>query len=149
MFLHKVDEDDLKLVKCIVKTQMFHHFIEDAFEYEDNYEINLFNDCIALQKGLGSYAEEYIRDKLNPRNWMMQRVEVEMPNGVDLPANWEEETLMRDVDRFPKLDERFCAKRLGRMQVSRIPQEKTIVPPNMKALLKELKEAKEAKRAHE
>ena len=35
-FLREVDEEDEKFVKGLMKTQLFQHFIEDAFEYEDN-----------------------------------------------------------------------------------------------------------------
>ena len=77
-FIKAVDEDDVKFVKKISKTQLFQHFIEDAFEYEDNYEINLFNDCIAIRKGMGDYAQKYIMSKLLPSKWDV--------NVVDLPT---------------------------------------------------------------
>lgn len=75
-FLKAVDEDDTKFVKKISKTQLFQHFIEDAFEYEDNYEINLFNDCVAIVKGMGDYAHDFIMSKLTPSNWDMEVVDV-------------------------------------------------------------------------
>ena len=75
-FLKAVDEDDLKFVKKMSKTQLFQHFIEDAFEYEDNYEINLFNDCVKIMKGMGEYAQEYIMSKLTPSHWDLDVVDV-------------------------------------------------------------------------
>lgn len=78
-FLKAVDEDDLKFVKKLSKTQLFRHFIEDAFEYEDNYEINLFNDCITVVKGMGDFANDYIFSKLTPSQWDMDTVDVPPP----------------------------------------------------------------------
>ena len=88
-FLREVEEEDRPFVKRIAKTQLFRHLIEDAFEYEDNYELNLFNDCIAVVRGMKEYAEEYIFDQLPPSHWPLQRVEVPMPTGEGVPEQWE------------------------------------------------------------
>lgn len=84
-FLREVEEDDLPFVKRVAKTQLFRHFIEDAFEYDDNYEINLFNDCVEVMKGLKEYAEEYIFDQLLPSHWPLKRVEVPLPTDEGVP----------------------------------------------------------------
>lgn len=141
-FVHEVEEEDKKLVKAISRTQLFHHFVEDAFEYEDNYEINLFNDCIRLQKKMGHYAEDYIRDRLNPKNWELQTVNVDLPKATDLPENWEAESMLRDPDRFPKLEKSFFGKRMPRLSPTKIAQSHTIVPEDLDAVLKKLKKQK-------
>ena len=141
-FTHEVKEEDAKLVKTISKSQLFQHFVEDAFEYEDNYEINLFNDCILLHQRMGHYAEEYIRERLNPKNWELQTVNVEMPNATHLPENWEAESVLRAPDRFPKLEKQFFVKRGARLTPAKIAQSKTIVPEEIDALLKKLKKQK-------
>ena len=83
-FLKNVDEDDLKFIKKMSKTQLFQHFIEDAFEYEDNYEINLFNDCITIVKGMGDYAVEYIIKQLLPSHWDLDIVDIPLPTSDDV-----------------------------------------------------------------
>ena len=83
-FLKNVDEDDLKFVKKMSKTQLFQHFIEDAFEYEDNYEINLFNDCITIVKGMGDYGVEYIIKQLLPSHWDLDIVDIPLPTSDDV-----------------------------------------------------------------
>ena len=141
-FIREVEEEDTKLVKAISKSQLFHHFVEDAFEYEDNYEINLFNDCIKLRQRMGHYAEEYIRERLNPKNWELQTVNVETPNAAHLPENWETESMLRAPDRFPKLEKQFFGKRSPRMIPTKIAQSKSIVQEDIDALLKKLKKQK-------
>ena len=141
-FLHEVKEEDVALVKIISKTQLFHHFVEDAFEYEDNYEINLFNDCIQLYQKMGHHAEDYIRERLNPKNWQLQMVNVEMPKATNLPDNWETESMLRDPDRFPKLEKQFFGKRTTRLFPTKLPQAKSIMPDDLDALLKKMKKEK-------
>ena len=84
-FLRAVDEGDRPFVKCIAKTQLFRHFIEDAFEYEDNYEINLFNDCVAMMRGLEEYAEVVLSEQLLPSHWELKRVDVSLPTNEGVP----------------------------------------------------------------
>lgn len=84
-FLREVDEEDRPFVKRITKTQLFRHFIEDAFEYEDNYEINLFNDCVAIMSGLKEYAEVYLFEQLLPSHWQLKRVDVSLPTNEGVP----------------------------------------------------------------
>ena len=84
-FMREVEEEDEKFVKGLMKTQLFQHFIEDAFEYEDNYEINLFNDCVEILRGMDDMGEKYIRKQLQPSNWKLTEVVVPAPSGTDLP----------------------------------------------------------------
>ena len=80
-----MDEADRLFVKRVAKTQLFRHFIEDAFEYEDNYEINLFNDCVAIMGGLKEYAEVYLFEQLLPSHWQLKRVDVSLPTNDGVP----------------------------------------------------------------
>lgn len=149
-FLREVEEDDRPFVKRVAKTQLFRHFIEDAFEYDDNYEINLFNDCVEVVKGLKEYAEEYIFDQLLPSHWPLERVEVPLPTGEGVPEEWEregrvsrrwfEEELMRDVECFPRLKEENYGSHLSRMKVEVEEKQSSIVPRDMKSVLKKYRQ---------
>ena len=88
-FLRELDEDDKELVKKIIKTQLFRHFIEDAFEYDDdNYEIKVFTDCVKILDGMGDVAEEYIREKLTPSSWNLLETTVPLPTDEGLPSTY-------------------------------------------------------------
>ena len=45
-FLRQVEEEVKPLMKTLCKTQMFSHFIHDAYEYDDNYEVQVFTDVM-------------------------------------------------------------------------------------------------------
>ena len=88
-FLRELDEDDKELVKKVIKTQLFRHFIEDAFEYDDdNYEIKVFIDCVKILDGMGDVAEEYIREKLTPSSWNLLETIVPLPTDEGLPSTY-------------------------------------------------------------
>lgn len=86
-FFRAVEEDDKEFVKKVFKTQLFRHFIEDAFEYDDdNYEIKVFTDCVKILEGMGEFAEAYIREKLQPSSWNWREVNVPLPTNDGLPS---------------------------------------------------------------
>ena len=57
-FLRQVEEEVKPLMKTLCKTQMFSHFIHDAYEYDDNYEVQVFTDVMKL-------AEELLHGELS------------------------------------------------------------------------------------
>lgn len=141
-FLKGVDEEDVKFVKHLTKTQLFTHFIEDAFEYEDNYEINLFNDCVRIVKGMGEYAEEYIESQLTPSKWDLPVVDVPSPT-KDVEAESVSERWkgldMIEFDSFPRMQPALYGKKTPRMKLEQVERPKTIVPEDMKVVVKSLK----------
>lgn len=144
-FLKGVDEDDMKFVKRLTKTQLFTHFIEDAFEYEDNYEINLFNDCVMIVKGMGEYGEEYIESQLTPSKWDLPVVDVPSPTKEEESDNVSERWKGLDLiefDCFPKMQPALYGKKASRMKLEQVEHSKTIVPEDMKAVVKALKKTR-------
>ena len=75
-FLRQVEEEVKPLMKTLCKTQMFSHFIHDAYEYDDNYEVQVFTDVMKLAEELGDYLEDYVMDALSPTKWERRVVDV-------------------------------------------------------------------------
>ena len=75
-FLKHVDEEVKPFMKMLCKTQMFSHFIHDAYEYDDNYEVRVFNDVMKLSAELGDYTEDYVVDALSPKKWEKRVINV-------------------------------------------------------------------------
>ena len=75
-FLKKVDEEKKPLLKAMCKTQLFSHFIHDAYEYDVNFEVQVFNDVMKLHEELEEYTEDYVIDRLIPTKWHKQVVDV-------------------------------------------------------------------------
>lgn len=58
------------------KTQLFSHFVHDAYEYDDNFEVQVFNDVMKLREELEDYTEGYVMDHLMPTKWHNKVVNV-------------------------------------------------------------------------
>lgn len=86
-FLRHVDEDAKQLMKAICRTQLFSHFIHDAYEYDDNYEVRVFTETMKLREELKEYTDNYVIEMLSPKMWKTRHVEVMpcdlrgLPNG--------------------------------------------------------------------
>lgn len=75
-FLKSVDEEKKPLLKAMCKTQLFSHFVHDAYEYDDNFEVQVFNDVMKLREELEDYTEAYVTDSLIPTKWDSKVVNV-------------------------------------------------------------------------
>lgn len=85
-FLKHVDEENRPLLKAICKTQLFSHFVHDAYEYDDNYEVRVFTEVSKIYHELGEYTEEYVLDALSPVNWVKHPIDVTPCDLRGLPA---------------------------------------------------------------
>lgn len=85
-FLKQVDEESKPLLKAICKTQLFSHFVHDAYEYDDNYEVRVFNEVTEIYHELGEYTEEYVVGALSPVNWTKHEVDIAPCDLRGLPA---------------------------------------------------------------
>ena len=89
-FLKHQEDEPKAFLKAICKTQLFSHFIHDAYEYDDNYEVRVFTEVMKIYQELGEYTEEYVLDALSPLNWVKHEVDVTpcdlrgLPNGYPL-----------------------------------------------------------------
>ena len=86
-FLKHVDEDSKPFLKSVCRTQLFSHFIHDAYEYDedeffdddeydDDYEVRVFTEAMKLKHELGDVFEPYIISALSPEHWMKHEVNV-------------------------------------------------------------------------
>lgn len=88
-FLKHLDGEESKpLLKAICKTQLFSHFVHDAYEYDDNYEVRVFTEVSQIYHELGEYTEEYALDALSPVNWTLHVVDIAPCDLRGLPAGW-------------------------------------------------------------
>ena len=85
-FLKQVDEESNPLLKAICKTQLFSHFVHDAYEYDDNYEVRVFNEVTKIYHELGDYTEDYVVGALSPVNWTKHEVDIAPCDLRGLPA---------------------------------------------------------------
>ena len=85
-FLKQVDEESKPLLKAICKTQLFSHFVHDAYEYDDNYEVRVFNEVTKIYHELGDYTEDYVVGALSPVNWTKHEVDITPCDLRGLPA---------------------------------------------------------------
>lgn len=142
------------------KTQLFSHFIHDAYEYDDNFEVQVFNDVMKLREELEEYTEDYVIDRLIPTKWHKQVVDVPpcdlrgLPDGqvslmkISNVCRWEGRVFQRDPEIFPALDTELFGESVKRMKV---PKEEVdtdpFVPEDLKALKKSLKAKAKAKKS--
>ena len=87
-FLRKVDEDNKPFLKAICRTQLFHHFVHDAYEYDDDYEVRVFKEAMKLKPALDEYLEPYLLKQLSPENWETQKVDVTPCNMEGMPEGY-------------------------------------------------------------
>lgn len=156
-FLKQVDEEVKPFMKALCKTQMFSHFIHDAYEYDDNYEVQVFTDVMKLEE-LGDYLEDYVMDALSPKKWEKRVVDVTpcdlrgLPEGwmcdVGVMGRWEAKVFERDPEVFPALDKELFGDPMKRMKIEPLQgaKEFSFVPEDVKLLKKELKAKAKAKK---
>lgn len=75
-FLKHVDEDSKPFLKSVCRTQLFSHFIHDAYEYDDDYEVRVFTEAMKLKHEMGDVFEPYIISALSPEHWKKHEVNV-------------------------------------------------------------------------
>ena len=75
-FLRHVDEESKPFLKSVCRTQLFSHFIHDAYEYDDDYEVRVFTEAMKLKHELGDVFEPYIISALSPEHWKKHEVNV-------------------------------------------------------------------------
>ena len=75
-FLREVDEEKYDFLKMLCRTQLFSHFVHDAYEYDDDYETRVFREAMQLKGEMGEVFEEYLVSALSPDHWQKQEVEV-------------------------------------------------------------------------
>lgn len=87
-FLKKVDEEKKPLLKAMCKTQLFSHFVHDAYEYDDNFEVQVFNDVMKLREELEDYTEGYVTSSLIPTHWNNKVINVPPCDTNGLPEEY-------------------------------------------------------------
>ena len=64
------------MLKAMCKTQLFSHFVHDAYEYDDNFEVQVFNDVMKLREELKELTEGYVTQSLLPTQWEKKVISV-------------------------------------------------------------------------
>lgn len=138
-FLKSISEENQPIIKNIVITQLFNHFIHDAHDFDDNYEVNLFNEAISVLKELGDYAVEYIMSFLLPDKWRTTTVEIPAPDSKGLAFGWEGLVFTRDPEFFPELNKELFGDSVKRLKMKYSDVPRTIIPQDWKSVKKSMK----------